>query len=198
MYYLYKITNKVNHKIYIGQTNNPKRRWEQYKYRSQYPKKYNQYIYYAMHKDGIDNFIMEMVAFSEIKLQVNVAEIYLIKYFNSRDKNIGYNINVGGEGGSEGRFISEQTRQKLSKAGADRTHTKETKMKIATSHTGIKSGPLSEEHKQKLSKIKTGKKISDSARHNISKAKMGDKNPAIRYRGKSWKVINGKRVWMDK
>lgn len=32
MYFIYRITNKINAKVYLGQTNNPALRWSQHKH----------------------------------------------------------------------------------------------------------------------------------------------------------------------
>jgi len=220
MYFLYKITNRINGKIYIGQTNNIRYRWNRHRYESKHPK---YAIHLAMQKYGIDNFKIDIIAICESLADANLTEIFLIKYNNTQNKKIGYNIEVGGNRSpmsvetkqkisqsligharpdisiaNTNRIVSEETKQKISIANIGKIHTEETKQKISKSHTGIKTGPLSIEHKQKLSKAGKGKKRSDIARKNISNAKLGDKNPATRYRGKNWKIIDGKRVWYDK
>ena len=57
-HYIYKITNLINGKIYVGKSKNPKVRWRQHKSHS---KKRNTKLYYAMRKYGIENFIFEVL-----------------------------------------------------------------------------------------------------------------------------------------
>jgi group I intron endonuclease len=52
--YIYKITNKVNGKVYIGKSNDPERRWKQHK--SEVYKNKTTYLYQSMRKYGVDNF----------------------------------------------------------------------------------------------------------------------------------------------
>jgi len=59
-------------------------------------------------------------------------------------------------------------------------HTEETRRKMSASHTGIKRGPFTKEHRENLSKAHKGKggwKLSDETKRKIGLAKMGDKNP---------------------
>jgi group I intron endonuclease len=58
--YIYKITNKVNGKVYIGKTKDPERRWREHKNESlKAEKKY--VIYLALNKYGINNFDFEVI-----------------------------------------------------------------------------------------------------------------------------------------
>ena len=58
--YIYKITNLINNKIYIGQTNNPKRRWQEHKNLG-YDTKETKLLYRAIKKYGKDNFVFEII-----------------------------------------------------------------------------------------------------------------------------------------
>ena len=50
---IYKIENKINHKVYIGQSKNPYERFKQHCYRKS---KYKSLIYDAIQKYGKENF----------------------------------------------------------------------------------------------------------------------------------------------
>lgn len=95
MGYIYKIQNKINNKIYIGQTvANPNRRWMQHK--NNIKRDYLQHLalYKAMNKYGIENFLFEVL--EEVPNEnLDEREKYWIKYFNSYGKN-GYNMTLGG------------------------------------------------------------------------------------------------------
>lgn len=98
----------------------------------------------------------------------------------------------------KGKTHTQETKDKISKSkqGHDfwtgKKHTEESKLKMAIAATGRK---LSDETVKKFSEIKKGLKYSDEHKANISKAKIGDKNPMF---GKTWKVVNGKRIYYDK
>jgi len=89
-HYIYKITNIINEKIYVGKSKNPKVRWRQHKSHS---KKRNTKLYYAMRKYGIENFIFEVLEECDENI-INDKEIYYISSLNPY-----YNMTDGGDGG---------------------------------------------------------------------------------------------------
>ncbi len=91
---IYKITNKLNNKIYVGQSNNPMERWKQHKLRAIAAQdKGKSAIHDALRENGIDNFIFEIIGWFE---NYNDKEKYYINYYNSLVPN-GYNIQPGGQ-----------------------------------------------------------------------------------------------------
>ena len=88
---IYKITNLINQKVYIGQSINIQQRWEEHKYYSSNEKTLLQK---AFKKYGIDNFNFEVIEECDIK-DLDDKEIYWIKYYDSF-KN-GYNLTEGGK-----------------------------------------------------------------------------------------------------
>lgn len=88
---IYKITNKVNGKSYIGQTRYTiEFRWKQHQH-----KKDNTYFHNAIHKYGIDNFYIEILEECDVE-KLNSREIYYIAKYNTF--NNGYNLTIGGDG----------------------------------------------------------------------------------------------------
>lgn len=96
MPYIYKITNKVNGKIYIGKTVlSVQKRWSQHC--SDYGKedKSKRPLYSAMRKYGIESFYVEQVEECPEEILAD-RERYWIEYYGSF-KN-GYNATLGGDG----------------------------------------------------------------------------------------------------
>lgn len=96
MAYIYKITNQINGKIYIGKT--LKTIEERFKeHCNSYKKKRNEKrpLYSAMNKYGIENFDIKEVEKCDDR-SVNEREKYWIEYYGSF-KN-GYNATLGGDG----------------------------------------------------------------------------------------------------
>lgn len=86
---IYKITNRINGKIYIGISSNPSRRFrEHYISNTQYVSLINR----AMRKWGIENFDLEVLEWTENWM---VREQEHIQNFRSISPN-GYNIHKGG------------------------------------------------------------------------------------------------------
>lgn len=95
---IYKITNNVNGKIYIGQTRATEPiRWQQHIWHANNcPKSDSVLLCYAIKKYGKENFQREIIEECNNDI-LNEREIYWINYYNSTDKNIGYNLTIGGE-----------------------------------------------------------------------------------------------------
>lgn len=96
--YIYKITNLVNGKIYIGQTAKTlDERFKEHLYEA-FSMNTMRPLYKAMRKYGSDNFTVELV--EEVLLsELNAKECYYIKLYDCLAiKGNGYNITYGGEG----------------------------------------------------------------------------------------------------
>ena len=106
MGYIYKITNKLNNKCYIGKTERTiQERWKEHLknikiYKNKLP------LYQALFKYGVNNFSIEELEQCNSDT-IDDREIYWIAYFNSYKK--GYNCTGGGEGGIKDyhEFIDE-------------------------------------------------------------------------------------------
>ena len=99
-YIIYKISFLNNPKVYIGQTNSLRRRYNEYKCHLNNSSKKNWKIHNALRKYGIENAIFEVIATCLINNKdcANQAEIALIEQYDSFEN--GYNMTVGGGGHS--------------------------------------------------------------------------------------------------
>lgn len=92
---IYKITNLINGKIYIGQSVDIKKRWRQHKRNSQIKgREYDKYLYRAFRKYGLENFSFEVIEECNEDL-LDEKEQYYISYYDSY--NNGYNMTQGGQ-----------------------------------------------------------------------------------------------------
>ena len=85
---IYKITNTINGKTYIGQSSHPKKRWNAHKTTK------GTALNNAINKYGDKNFSFELIEWTS---EYNLRERYWIAYYGSYGIN-GYNMNAGGEG----------------------------------------------------------------------------------------------------
>ena len=98
MGYIYKITNDINNKLYIGKTEkeNIQERWKNhckdYKKR-QFEKRP---LYRAMNKYGIEHFHIEEIEYVAPNQDLEERETYWINYYNTYHN--GYNATLGGDG----------------------------------------------------------------------------------------------------
>lgn len=119
MGYIYKITNKLNNKIYIGQTIKERAtdRFSQHRYLANHIDQENSisYLHRAMHLQGVDNFSFEVIEQVENE-QLNEREKYWISFYNSLAPN-GYNLTEGGAGTigySRPQSVEEKEKRKQS------------------------------------------------------------------------------------
>jgi hypothetical protein len=168
---IYKTTNLINGKIYIGY-DSKNRSIDDY---AGSGKLLNR----AIVKYGIDNFnkeILEHVTEENWEEQ----ETYWISKLDATNKEIGYNIAKGGNGGDT--FTHHPNKEEISKkrslANKGRIHTEESRKNMSEGRKGIK---FSDETLKKMSnsqkgnKNKAGKKVSEESRKKMSDAKIGKK-----------------------
>lgn len=102
MYKIYRIVNKINHKIYVGQTSKTiEERFEEHIYNSKCSDINHRKLYMAIQKYGIKNFYVEEIDRAVTKEDANYKEEFYIECYNSFHK--GYNANTGGDCGSANR-----------------------------------------------------------------------------------------------
>ena len=91
LYSIYKITNLVNGKVYIGQTKGSiEKRWKEHCRKNSFCSKLRR----AIQKYGKNNFSIEQIDHAHNQEELDSKEIFWIKKYNSTE--IGYNIAKGG------------------------------------------------------------------------------------------------------
>jgi hypothetical protein len=207
--YIYKTTNLINSKIYIGQHRAIK-----------FNKNYygsGKILHKALQKYGTENFKVEMICEAFSIDHLNLLEIYFIaQYRNLHGRNKLYNITDGGGGGNGGKGPGLKGKRNgmydyytkwVKKYGieeADRRNLKRSE-KISKNlkgkpgtNTGLKR---SQETKDKLRKLFLGKKLTltEEQRKNRSEKRKGKNNPMY---GKSiysiWIKKYGKEIADEK
>lgn len=125
---IYKITNKINRKSYIGQTVRPlKRRFSEHKI-----SKACALLSNAMKKYGVDNFEIKILVHCKTLKEMNYRESYYIKLFKTLSP-FGYNLKSGGSNS----FHSMESKKKNSLGHIGLKHSEETKKKMALIQSGI-------------------------------------------------------------
>lgn len=101
---IYKITNKINGKVYIGQSIDIFSRWKWHKTHL----KNTTAIHKALNKYGIENFTFEILEETPLdKDYMNEREIYYVSFFDSYNK--GYNETLGGNSSfNQSKNLTEQ------------------------------------------------------------------------------------------
>ena len=164
MGYIYKITNKLNGKIYIGKTSSTvEKRFKEHlivvdRCIKNQDKSYYKHsrLYNSMCKYGVENFEIEEVECVDDAL-LNEREIYWISTLKTQDVTIGYNIANGGTGGATLSTLTKaqlnECRDKMSKSQKLRWSqmTDEEKLRISKETSQKLKGKyyLSEEAKER-------------------------------------------------
>ena len=109
---IYKITNQINGKCYVGQSVNIKRRWRSHKTKAFNPldTQYECPLYRAIRKYGLENFSFEILE-ECLKEELNEKESSYIKKYNSNSESCGYNLTPGGD--SKGPTLKKLTEEQL-------------------------------------------------------------------------------------
>ena len=189
IYTIYKATNLINGKVYIGFDSVwPKRRADHIR-QSKDPK---QQFHHALAKYGIENFSWEVIYQSlDGKHCLSEMESQFIQEYNSFGK-MGYNMTSGGEGilGYKHNMI---TKQKISDFMSNRTVSEKTKKLFSESQKGnkhcvgrivsdetrekisnrAKNRPCSKETREKISKSRKGQRLSEETKRKLSIAATG-------------------------
>lgn len=125
---VYKITNNINGKVYIGQTTRSlSYRWSCHCTLTSHCHAINA----AIKKYGKENFTVEQIDVAATREELDQKEIFWIKHYDSMSPN-GYNLHSGGEH----HEVSEETRQKISNANKGRKLSEECRLKISKAHKG--------------------------------------------------------------
>lgn len=108
--YIYLIRNKINNKLYIGQTiNNFDKRYAN----NIILNTHNKHLKSSLEKYGIDNFIIiKEFDKASSKEELDLLEDMYIKIYNTTNDKYGYNKRFGGHRGKN----SEETKHKMSEA----------------------------------------------------------------------------------
>jgi len=181
---IYKLKNKINDKIYIGQT------IKKLSERISGHIKSNSPIGRAIRKYGLESFDISIVDIAEDKNTLNEKEKYWIKFYDSKVPN-GYNLASGGDGGDLSKFITykprtEETKNKIRSKLIGSHPSKETIDKLKGRAPWNKGKKLSTEHITKLSISHKGKVSNNKdKKYPYKKRKprpdiVGENNPAKR------------------
>lgn len=144
---IYKITNYKNGKIYIGQTiRSIHIRWKEHVRMTSEC----EYLKNAIKKHGENSFFREVIDFATSMHELNYLEEFWIEFYDSANRDKGYNIELGGKNSKSSLITKEKI--KISNTGKKRS--KETKLKISQSKKGFKH---TEEAKQIIGEKSIGR-----------------------------------------
>ena len=204
---VYVITNIENDKAYIGSTIDFEIRWYTHRGNLRRNDHGNPHLQSSWNKYGKDAFEFGILEYLDNLDELGEAEQFWMDLYREEGREL-YNIALttgcpmlGLKHSEEAKCkmreaaktrlpMSEETRQKLSKANKGkppseacrlavseanrrRVFSEETRLRMSESHKGRKHGPMSEKQKREIGDANRGKKHSEEAKRKISKAGRG-------------------------
>lgn len=171
---IYKITNKINGRIYIGQTiRTLEDRWYHHVYYAT-QKKCKTKLGRAIRKYGASAFDAVVIETSD---NLDEREIYFINLFKSVTS--GYNIKIGGDGGPH----ALSTKKKISKANKKRVWTQEMRDNMSRAilawHEERGFVPKSEEFRRKISIANSRRKMPTKTKEKFQKHNESLMKPVV-------------------
>lgn len=166
---IYKITNVLNGKCYIGSAVNIKKRWYLHKSDLRLNKHHSPHLQNSWNKYGKENFKFEVLFYCDKEELIKCEQIYFDELLPE------YNV-CKIAGNCLGMTHTEESKGKIGAAQKGRIHTKEHVAKIAAANKG-KTRTFSEEAKAKMSAKMSaaakGKIFSKETRIKLSEARKG-------------------------
>lgn len=150
---IYKFTNIVTNKVYIGSSSNIIRRYESHINDLLKDKSGCTLLQNSVTKHGIKNFSFTILEIIEDLSNLPIREKYWIDYYNACDKKYGYNIQLEPLHGTRGLKLTEKHKEAIS--------------------NGLKGRKVSEETKKKISKSLKGHLVSEKTIEAVRKAHLG-------------------------
>lgn len=159
--FVYLVTNLVNKKRYVGVTSHSvERRW--YHHTAAARNGSSQVLHRAIRSYGEDEWEMITIqTCSSVEHMYEREKFWIERLGTHVSLGKGYNVSWGGEA-----------------SGAGWHHTEEHRVKMSGAMKGVpqrKRGPMSDEHKAKISVANTGRKLTSETRTKMSAARMGKK-----------------------
>ena len=185
--FVYLITNLINGNRYVGQTSSSiVYRWTQHK--SDANTGQDRHLHNAIRKYGSDNFEIKPLVEVNTKEEMDLYERGLIKAWDLRDSNKGYNLTDGGEG-CLGLVHTEETKALLRANAIERgvvppsrkgckqppLTDEQRKQRSIIAKSWVRSSP-SEETRKKLSEANKGKTLTEEHKKKIAARLKGNKN----------------------
>lgn len=169
--YIYKTTNLINNKIYIGKS-----------YKNEFDQTYygsGKILLKAIEKYGREKFVIEVLKYCDSEDDLNLSEIEFIAKYKELNSPM-YNIASGGTGGNTIKHLSEDDRKSI----IDRRS-----LGLSSWHANM----TEEEKKAHGLKISKAKKNKTNGRQGYchseeSKAKISESNKGWQANNKSWKL----------
>lgn len=183
MFYVYKITNIINNKVYIGKTDNIEARLKKHLYTAAVKDNNYMILHKSIEKYGSENFSIEIIEKNIDESFILDRERYWIDHFKSNvskfGNDFGYNLTDGGEGTS-GLLWSEDSKNKIrgeKNHNFDKNISQSMKENNPDIFVGINNGFYGKKHSEETIFFLKNREISDEQRRKSSEGTRGSNSP---------------------
>jgi hypothetical protein len=166
---VYRIKNLVNDKIYVGSAINLAQRKSQHFHNLQNGKSHNSHLQNSYDLYGKDNFIFEIIEYTNDNEYMLERENYWIDLLKANNPDFGYNVREDATN-NVGIIFSKEHRQKISDSRKGTHPSDETREKISNSSKGRF---VSEITRQRMSVSRPGFAHSKETRDQMSVSRKG-------------------------
>lgn len=129
---IYKIVNTKDGKVYIGQAENIKKRFQSHKYQLRTNTHYNAHLQRAYNKHGKECFLFEIIEECAIE-KLNMLESYYISILDTTNDAKGYNLTTGGDS----TRVIQSSKKKMRLASAQRWKDENERKKMSRSKSTV-------------------------------------------------------------
>ncbi len=173
---IYKVTNIINGKIYIGQTTQKISDRKSCHLRKAFKYNSQQNFHIDIREFGKCNFVWEKIDTAFSIKDLDDKEIYWINYYNSIDTTVGYNMRFGGKGGG----FAEEVKIKIGLAGLGRKKSTKEIEEIKIRMTGKGNHFYGKKHseitKRQISESRKGKGLGQTELQKLKCPHRGSSN----------------------
>lgn len=196
---IYKITNNINKKVYIGQSHDIHQRWYHHQYDLNNNKHENPYLQQSWNKYGADNFTFEIITECKPNELNQLEEYYINKYDTFTNRDNGYNLQKGGDY----MQLSDEVCQKISDKNSGEGHWNygrnltldhQSKMSKTTTSTGFFRVMKSTDKSCIKGFNYVYRYYRDGKRKEISNVDILKLKETVIKRGLEWLVVNEKKA----
>lgn len=187
---VYLITNKINNKVYVGQTTTTlKVRWRAHATCR------NMRIGEAIQQFGLSAFTMELLGTAENQDALNLLESEHIARLDSQNPEVGYNATPGGRGAK-----IKKSRESIERGASKirgRKMTAEQVEKMAATKRGRVRTEAEIAHLEYMKSLRVGVKHSEESRRKMSETLTGYSRPPVTEETRIRLAESARKQWAD-